>query len=139
MLSDQSLMADYIAGKNIIEHLESIPMATEAQAWMGGLTALGGDALPLVAGAIAGPHASALDFFLGTQLLAFDFFPLLQAPDRLTNAYHAQAQTSSAGTRLRTRLLGISEGIREREAATAGEAPAYTLLDPAQLPFHSYI
>lgn len=50
---------------------------------MGNLTALGDyidnlTALPLLGA------ASALDFFAGTQVLAFDFYPLLAEPERLT-------------------------------------------------------
>lgn len=40
-LTDAQLLTKYIAGKGLLDHLEQIPFAPEAQAWMGNLTALG--------------------------------------------------------------------------------------------------
>lgn len=140
-LTDAQLLTKYIAGKGLLDHLEQIPFAPEAQAWMGNLTALGNyidnlTSLPLLGA------ASAIDFFAGTQVLAFDFYPLLAEPESLTNAYFSDAHdpaSQEAALQLRSALLGLSRRIREREAATAAEAPAYTLLDPNELPFFSYI
>lgn len=139
-LTDQNLMERYIAGRNIISHLQQLPVPGEAHVWMGNMTVPGpAAALPL----LTGPNvaATALDFFAATQILAFNFYPLVQETDRLTNAYtlDARAQGSmQAAATLRHRLLGLSQRIQEREAATT-DVPVYTLLDPVELPFYLYI
>jgi hypothetical protein len=140
-LTDKQLLTRYIAGKGLLDHLEHIPFAPEAQAWMGNLTALG-DYIDDLTGIPTLGTTSALDFFAGTQVLAFDFYPLLVESERLTNAYFSDAHdptSQDAAVQLRTALLGLSRRIREREAATAAEGPAYTLLDPHKLPFYSFI
>jgi hypothetical protein len=130
----------YIAGGGLVDHPQQIPMAMEARSWIGNMKAV----VPIIGsggGGDGGSSASALDFFVGTQLLAFNFYPLLTEPERLTNANFADTQdpkSIEAALHLRARLLRISRRIREREVATM-DAPKYTLLDPTQLPFHSYI
>jgi hypothetical protein len=82
-----------------------------------------------------------LAFFLGTQALAFEFYPLLQKPNRLTNIYLSDTEdkpTAKAALALRQRLRVISKRIVEREAATTGTFK-YLLLDPTNLPFYLYI
>lgn len=129
-------MALYIAGTATVTSFETGPTTPEAERWMPKPeTYLNtGD---VVAEAIAQPVL----FFLGTQGVGWEFYPMMQQTQRLTNGYLYNThdkQSAAAAARLRNTLLGISKRIEKREAATT-DAPKYLLLDPTQLPFYLYI
>lgn len=129
-LTDAQVVANHISGTGLITSMPCPPLNPEAQAW------LSHDVMEENIGELR-----PLPFFLGTQELAFDFYPLLQTPQRLTNAFLSDThdeQSAGAGTKLRNTLLTLSKRIQDREAATT-DAPKYLLLDPNQLPFYLYI
>lgn len=131
-LTDDQVMARYIAGTQLgVNSLSSGPMNLEAQAWVKN-TETDVDVQSI---------GTPIQFFIGTQKFAFDFYPLLQKPERLTNAFLSNShdkQSAAAAAQLRSNLLSISKKIEAREAATT-DAPKYTLLDPIRLPFYLYI
>ena len=76
--------------------------------------------------------------FLNTEFIAFDFIPSLQLPSLLINGYFDRKGGSQA-SEFRADLLQLSLAIQQREQATAGLVPQYTLLDPQFLPYFLYI
>lgn len=121
-LTDDQVQQDYISGAGF-----SPAQVTSTDHFTPDLTTL----------SIGNP----LSFFIGTQGLAFAFYPLLQKPSRLTNIYLSDTEnlkTAKAAIVLRRNLRAISARIIKREAGN-NNSPKYLLLDPASLPFNLYI
>lgn len=127
-------MARYIAGTQLgANSLPTGPTIPEAQAWVGNVES----AHDVMTQGIGLP----MTFFTGTQNFAFDFYPLLQKPERLTTAFLSNShdkRSAVAAAKLRDTLLSISKNIEAREAATT-DAPDYLILDPVKLPFFLFI
>ena len=85
---------------------------------------------------------SPFEQFIGEHRVGFSFFPTLEPESTLTDGYLKTVRdgaTAEAALELRKELLAISDGIREREEATKGLLPEYTILDPRKIPYYTYI
>lgn len=140
-LTDDDVMARYIAGTATAKSFENLPTALEeAEHWMPKPEAH----LPLgdvTAEANPTPQDQPVLFFFGTQGAAWNFYPMMQQTQRLTNGYPQNThdeQSAVGAAKLRSTLLAISKRIEKREATTT-DAPKYLLLDPNFLPFYLYI
>jgi hypothetical protein len=130
-------MALYIAGTATVTGFQTGPTTPEAERWMPKRETYlpAGD---VAAEAIGQP---VFFFFFGTQGVGWQFYPMMQQTQRLTNGYLYNThdkQSAAAAAKLRSALLSISKRIEKRKAATT-DSPKYLLLDPIQLPFYLYI